>query len=150
MTTTPDPQAVRKIAREHLSDFLGKFPMADATPFFVGGRVLESVGDPELWRTDYPTYIAWCDAVTAEIRAALPSWPDEQPQDERAVDPDGYSITWDHYFVRLWCMRCPDGDDPIAAIPGDPVEMSRLVAEMRDHSAAHAELDAREAKASER
>lgn len=85
-SNAPDPKTAREIAREHLSDFLSKFPMADTTPFFVGSRVLESVGDPELWRTNHPAYIAWCDAVAAEIRAALPAWPDEQPQAERDAD----------------------------------------------------------------
>lgn len=76
MTTSPDSQAVREIARKHLTDFLRLYPNADA--YFVGSLVLEAVGDPDLWRTDEVAYFAWCNAVVAEIRTAVPSWPAEQ------------------------------------------------------------------------
>ena len=74
--TAPDPKTVREIAREHLTDFASRYP--NVHPFFVGGRVLDAVGDQEMWRTDHDGYIAWCDAVVAEIRAMVPTWPNEQ------------------------------------------------------------------------
>jgi hypothetical protein len=83
MTTTPDPKTAREIAREHLADFLRRWPMVD--PFFVGSRVLGALDDPELWRTDPAAYNAWCEATVAEIRTAVPSWPGEQPQDDGDV-----------------------------------------------------------------
>jgi len=74
--SAPDPQTVREIARKLLTEFMDRYPMVDA--FFVGGRVLEACGDPELWQTDPQAYRDWCDAVVADVRLAVPSWPDEQ------------------------------------------------------------------------
>lgn len=106
MSTTPDPQTVREIARKCLSDHIRRFP--EGRRVIVGTYVLKALGDPDLAYNDHATYQAWCDAVSAEVRAAVPSWPDGQPQDE--PDADGGGFAWHDLHYGL-------GPDPFGPEP---------------------------------
>lgn len=46
-----------------------------------------------------------------------------------------FSITWDHDFVNLWCLDCPDGDHPVDFFSGNPTGIAEIQAAMRKHRA---------------
>lgn len=71
---TPDPEKVREIARQYLADRI-------SGPSDVGAYVMGHLGPlgDDLTKHEFG---AWCSAVRADLLAAVPSWPDEQPQDE--------------------------------------------------------------------
>lgn len=82
---SPEPEKVREIAREYLTDRINE-------PSDVGAYVMGFVGY-DLTKHEFG---AWCSAVRTDLRAAVPSWPDEQPQDEG----DGEEAA--RVRVRVW------------------------------------------------
>lgn len=82
MTTTPDPQAVREIAREYARRLLDQLDHG-----YVLDEMLSDKRFAHLLTGDEDQDIATLDPIAAEIkdvaRAAALLWPDEQPQDER-------------------------------------------------------------------
>lgn len=104
MTTTPDKQTVRDLARKFLLD---DGLTADELDYIVYGHTGYGVGHEE--------FQAWRDAIDADVQEATVaktvSWPDEQPQDER--NPCGVQLPADS-AQRLGASpdtRCarPDG-----------------------------------------
>ena len=81
MSTTPDPQRVREIAREHIRS--GRTDIGTTVVRHFGDGVLS---DEEFAGWEYDVHQAWQD----ELRAV--SWPDEQPQDERDGEADGVMV----------------------------------------------------------
>lgn len=97
MSTIPDPQTVREIAREYvLNDPRRAY---DISPAILGKFGPDGLTKPE--------YHAYCDAVREAIKTATVtvSWPDEQPQ-EFACEVCTKSIT------AYPCVLCEHEPDP--------------------------------------
>lgn len=71
--TTPDPEIVREIARDCVADYIND--ARDIAAHVMGHFGMGVPGD----------VYAWTDAVRTDLRAVVPSWPDEQPQDDGDV-----------------------------------------------------------------
>lgn len=83
MSTVPDPQVVREIAREATQ-------RAARRRDYIGSVLSEhAIMDEILASGDRSAYRRWCDAIKAEMQSAAVtvSWPKEQAQGERDTRP---------------------------------------------------------------
>lgn len=97
MTTTPDPKTVREIARDCVADYIDD--ARDIAAHVMGHFGMGVPGD----------VYAWTDAVRTDLSAAVVSWPNEQPQDERdATVPD--ALWWPFTGGMDTCFSEHDGE----------------------------------------
>lgn len=81
MTTTPDPQTVREIARDCVADYIDD--ARDIAAHVMGHFGMGVPGN----------VYAWTDAVRSDLRAVVPLWPDDLPQDKRDGDEAAGRVT---------------------------------------------------------
>lgn len=65
----------------------------------------------------------------------------EQVRAETIRSFEGFTVTWDYDFIRLWCPRCPDAAAPVESFAGNPIDMAEILAAMTSHNDEHPEGD---------
>ena len=50
---------------------------------------------------------------------------------------EGFTVTWDYDFIRLWCPRCSDAAAAVESFAGNPTDMAEILEAMAAHNDEH-------------
>lgn len=126
MSARPPDETVGTAAAAELYDLLRVAVNATRTATWRPGDSLESLLTPAVV------------AIAGEAGKAVRPHAD-QIRAETIRGFNGFSVTWDYDFVRLWCQRCPDANTPVESFAGNPTGMAEILAAMTAHNNEHTE-----------
>lgn len=124
MKNRPPDETVGTAAATELYDLLRITVDATRAAIWHPGDSLESLLAPAVV------------AIAAEAGKAVGPHAD-QVRAEAIRGFEGFSITWDYNFVRLWCQRCPDAETAVESFAGNPTGMAEILAAMTAHNNEH-------------